>query len=115
VTTAETSWGTILSLNGQGFINREALKAYVHALVEQRYIPLSIDIFCFESILRALYDGFSLEGIAQTAAAQLATAIIYETLILANGNKTLAARLLQIDEAMLESRLSPVLLRTFYN
>lgn len=77
-------------------------------------MQLSADIFCFETIIRALYDGFSLDGIAQTAAAQLAAGIICETLALTNGDKAIAARLLQVDEMTLENRLSPVL-RTFHN
>ena len=69
---------------------------------------LSEDIFYFEAIVHALYAGFSLDGIAQTVAAQLITGIICETLVLVNGDRARAARLLQIDEMTLESSLSPV-------
>lgn len=103
VETAEISWSTFeLSEAGQKFINGDALRAFVNVLMGQSSTPIPENIFCFETIIRALYDGFSLDGIAQTAAAQLTTGIIFETLALANGNTAMTARLLQIDEIELE-------------
>lgn len=92
--------------NGHQFVNQTPLRALIKALVMRKVMCLPHDIFCFEVARSALYDGVSLEEISRTATYQLATGIVEETVLWANGNKSLAARLLQIDEVTLESWLS---------
>ena len=73
----------------------------------RKVIELPHDIFRFDVALCALSDGVSLEEISQTAMYQLATCIVAETMLLANGDKRLASLLLQIDEVTLEGWMLP--------
>ena|SRR5262249_54442935 len=59
----------------------------------------------FDSVLRALRDGYSLAEIRQEVIKQLESQIITQVIIATQGNKAAAARLLQVDYTTLYRKI----------
>ena len=91
--------------DGQKFINQKVLRALPEVLEGQDPMYPLGDIFRFEAAISALHNGASLEQIIQTATVQLTTCIVREILTSANGDKAMVARMLCIDEVMLDSKI----------
>ena len=78
-------------------IETQALDAMLLALNEKPHELKTDDVIRLDAALHALRNGFSLIEIVSRAVCQLEKSIIARALAVSDGNKSQAARLLQID------------------